>query len=89
MCFSVDKNIKYYTYNKTTGLFGKCYNSCEFCSIIIGYSYDSSYNCLACKDGYLPSYTYQGNYYKIDENAFKKNEPKIAENSTNSNFAKV
>ena len=51
--------------------------------------HDSSHNCLACKDGYLPSYTYHGSYYKIDENAFKKNDPKIVENPTNSNFAKV
>ena len=67
-CYSIDKLIKGYFYNKESKLFEKCYSSCDFCNST--YSDNSLHYCLSCSDNYLPSYKIPGNCYKIDDENF-------------------
>ena len=53
-----------YIFYSGSGIFQKCYSSCQFCSDISSSS--SSHNCLSCKEGYLISYEHLGNCYKYE-----------------------
>ena len=78
--YPINKLVKGYVYNDTTKYFEKCYHSCDFC-------YESSNNqlrhkCESCANGYLHSYAYPGNCYKL--NNLQINEEKI--NNGNENY---
>jgi len=65
-CYPNDQNFPYYIYNKTTDFFEKCYPKCIFCSLMSNLSSDTSQNCKVCENGYLRSYTFMGNCYKVE-----------------------
>ena len=68
LCYPIKMRIEGYIYNSTTKMFEACYSTCQFCSKKSEVSSASEHNCISCKDGYAPSYVYQGNCYKINEN---------------------
>ena len=65
-CYPNDQNFPNYIYNQTTNYFEKCYSRCKFCSLMEEISSSSSHNCKVCEEGYIRSYRYLGNCYKID-----------------------
>ena len=76
-CYANDQNMPNYIYDKDTKYFEKCYPSCKFCSKKASLSSNLEHNCLTCKEGYLKSYIYMGNCYKIEyplneSNIYKK-----------------
>ena len=80
-CYEIDKLIKGYLYNKETNLFEKCYSSCDFCLSIS--DDNSDHKCLACANGYLPSYNIVGNcYMNNDQNFITSSCSKYKVNST-------
>ena len=76
-CYSNDQNLPNYILNETTHYFEKCYPSCKFCRLNDEFSSSLKHNCMTCNEGYLKSYTYMENCYKIE---YPKN---------NSNFSKI
>ena len=81
-CYPINQLIKGYVYQSSTKMFVKCYSSCDFCTDI---SYDiSDHKCESCAEGYLPSYKYSGNCYKI--NGLQIDEEKKIESSSDGNF---
>ena len=88
-CYSKDQNIPNYIYNETTKYFEKCYNNCIFCSLIDELSSKKSQNCKACKEGYLKSYTFEGNCYPIEYPYNTSNYSKIINNSEDESFTQI
>ena len=81
-CYHIDKLIKGYIYNETNNLFEKCFHSCDFCyATSIN---ESEHNCESCAEGYLFSYQYKGNCYKIND--LQIDEEKKVENIINENY---
>ena len=81
-CYHIDKLIKGYIYNEGKNLFEKCFNSCDFCyATSIN---ESEHNCESCAEGYLFSYQYKGNCYKIND--LQIDEEKKVENINNENY---
>ena len=65
-CYSIDQNFPNYIYNKTTNKYEKCFPNCKFCNKNSELSTSSHQNCKVCDDGYMRSYTFLGNCYKIN-----------------------
>ena len=65
-CYPKSQLYKNYIYNSTTNYFEKFFFSCEFCSLMGSLSTQFNQNCLSCSEGYLKSYKYIGNCYKIN-----------------------
>ena len=64
ICYPINQLLKNHIYDEETNSFEDCYQSCDFCS---EKSEDSSnHKCESCAEGYLPSYIYEGNCYKIN-----------------------
>ena len=82
ICYPKTKIIKGYKYRESTNFFEKCYSSCDFCSETPGNNLN--HKCEACAEGYLPSYAYPGNCYKI--NGLQINEDKKVNNQNDENF---
>ena len=66
-CYPINQNFPNYIYDKTSNFFEKCYSTCIFCSTKNDNSSSSSHNCKVCEEGYLKSYRYLGNCYKIEK----------------------
>jgi hypothetical protein len=64
-CYPIEQNFPNYIYNQTSDFFEECYSTCKFCSLIGELCSHSSQNCKVCQDGYLRSYRFLGNCYKI------------------------
>jgi hypothetical protein len=64
-CFENGKLHKGYIYNENIHYFENCYSSCDFCSS--SSINDDEHKCLACANGYLPSYNNLGNCYSSDD----------------------
>jgi len=67
-CYPINMRVEGYIYNSTSKMFIKCYDSCQFCNKSSEESSSSEHNCESCKEGYIPSYQYLGNCYKVNEN---------------------
>ena len=74
--------VKGYIYNAGAHIFNKCYHSCDFCSE--SSEDNSSHKCNYCADGYLLSYAYPGNCYKL--NNLQIDEEKNVNINDNENF---
>ena len=86
-CYPINQNYPNYIYTKdNSNLFQKCYYKCKFCSEIGKLSSNNSQNCKICEDGYLRSYKFPGNCYKIEEQNNLANSPKIVTNRDDENF---
>ena len=84
-CYPNDQLVKGYIYNAGAHIFNKCYHSCDFCSES---SEDkSSHKCNYCADGYLLSYAYPGNCYKL--NNLQIDEEKNVNINDNENFYSI
>ena len=81
-CYPINHLVKGYKYNEQKNLFEKCYPSCEFC--FASSSNKSDHKCESCAEGYLFSYKYKGNCYKI--NNLNMNEVKTVSNINSINF---
>ena len=86
-CYPNNQMFKNYIYNSTTKYFEKCYKSCEFCSAMGSESPQLNHNCYSCSEGYLKSYEYIGNCYKINNN--ETNSDKIIINQEDTSFTIV
>ena len=86
-CYPNNQLFKKYIYNSVTKYFEKCYTSCEFCSTMESESSQSNHNCYSCSEGYLKSYEYIGNCYKINNNQI--NSDKIIINPKDISFTIV
>ena len=67
-CYPINTRVEGYIYNSSSNIFVKCYNSCQFCKKSFEESSSSDHNCESCKEGYIPSYKFLGNCYKINDN---------------------
>ena len=67
----------------------KCFHSCKFCSLRNSLSSNSQHNCLTCNEGYLRSYEYMGNCYKIEYPKNNSNYYKIVSNKDEENYTLV
>ena len=65
-CYPNDQNFPNYIFDNNTNYYEKCFPSCKFCSLKNSSSSNLQHNCLACNEGYLRSYKYMGNCYKIE-----------------------
>ena len=82
-CYPTNQLVKGYIYIEINNLFEKCYSSCEFC---FSSSVNSSaHNCISCAEGFLFSYKYKGNCYKLND--LQINEEKIVNNINNEKFS--
>ena len=88
-CYPNDQNFPNYINDLNTSYYEKCYSSCIFCSLKNLLSSNLSHNFLACNEGYLRSYEYMGNCYKIEYPYNKSNFYKIVNNSEEENFTLV
>lgn len=86
-CYPNNLILQKYVYNHTTNFFEKCYESCEFCSVMGDYSSQLNHNCLSCPEGYLKYFEYIGNCYKINEEDL--NFDKIINNVDDISFTRV
>ena len=84
-CYPINQLFKKYVYNSATKYFEKCYKTCDFCST--SENSQQKHNCLSCAQGYLRSYEYIGNCYKIKNN--ENNSDKIIINKNDERFTKV
>ena len=66
-CYPINMRVEGYIYNSASKMFIKCYDSCQFCKKSSEESSSSEHNCESCKEGYIPSYQYLGNCYKIND----------------------
>ena len=66
-CYPIDQFIDGYFYDSTLLSFEKCYFSCKFCTESVTVNPSSEHKCKICKEGFYPSYEYQGNCYSINE----------------------
>ena len=69
-CYPINMRVEGYIYNSSSKMFIKCYESCQFCKKSSEESSSSEHNCESCKDGYIPSYQYLGNCYKINDDEY-------------------
>jgi hypothetical protein len=67
-CYPINKTVEGYVYNLASNMLVKCYDSCQFCKKSFEESSSSEHNCESCKEGYIPSYQFLGNCYKINDN---------------------
>jgi len=82
-CYPINQLMKGYVYQSSNKMFVKCYSTCDFCTDI---SYDNSdHKCESCAEGYLSSYKYPGNCYKINE--LQIDEEKKVESKSDDSFA--
>ena len=88
-CYSNDQNIPDHILNETTNYFEKCYPSCKFCSKNEELSSSINHNCMKCNEGYLKSYTFMDNCYKIDYPKNNSNFSKIVRNETDEKYELV
>ena len=88
-CYPNDQNFPNYVYDSNTSYYEKCYSSCKFCSLRGLLSSKMNHNCLACKEGYLRSYEYMGNCYKIKYPYNESNTYKIINNVEEENYTIV
>ena len=88
-CISEEQNFPNYIYNQTNNLFKKCFHSCKFCSLIGELSSEFLQNCIVCKEGYLRSYIFPGNCYKIEFPQNFSNISKVINNIDDENFEVV
>ena len=88
-CYPVDQNFPNHIYNKTTNEFEKCFPNCKFCSKYNEINNQSEQNCKVCEDGYLRSYTFLGNCYKIDSTQNDSSISKIIKNIDDEEFEVV
>jgi len=86
-CYPNNQLFKNYIYNSATKYFEKCYKSCDFCSAMESESSILNHNCYSCSDGYLKSYEYIGNCYKINNNEIDSD--KIIINQKDTSFTIV
>ena len=86
-CYPNNQLFKNYIYNSATNYFEKCYKSCDFCSLMNSASSQENHNCFSCEKGYLRSYEYIGNCYKINSNVI--NSEKIIVNKNDESFTIV
>ena len=75
-----------YIYDDTSMYYEKCYPSCKFCSKKESLSSNLTHNCLTCREGYLKSYEYPGNCYKINDLYNNSNYKKIVNNQEDENY---
>ena len=64
-CYPKNLLIKGYVYDKDSNKFKKCFRSCDFC--LKSSTDNSEHFCESCAEGYLYSYEYPGNCYKIND----------------------
>jgi hypothetical protein len=88
-CYPNDQNMPNFIYDNTTGYYEKCFHSCKFCSKKESLSTNSEHNCLTCREGYLRSYEYPGNCYKIDNMYNNSNYKKIVNNREDESYTIV
>ena len=88
-CYPYDQNFPNYIYDSNTQYYEKCYPSCKFCSLKGSNSSNLKHNCLTCNEGYLRSYEYMGNCYKIEYPYNESNIFKIVNNSEEENYTIV
>ena len=88
-CYPNDQNFPNYIYDFTTNYYEKCYLSCKFCSLKGSSSSNLNHNCLTCNEGYLKSYSFMGNCYKIDYPLNKSNIYKIVSNQEDENYTVI
>ena len=86
-CYPNNQILENFVYNKTTNYFEKCYESCMFCSLMGELSSNDNHNCLSCSDGYIKSFEYIGNCYRLNEEDIIFD--KIINNIEDINFTKV
>ena len=65
-CFSVENTFEGYLHDSNGR--EKCYKTCQFCAKSEAFSSSSEHNCESCIEGYMPSYKFLGNCYKIPQN---------------------
>ena len=65
-CYPINQLFEGYIYDSTTQIFEKCYSSCKFCEEKANDNSSTDHKCKVCAEGYLPSYQYLGNCYKIN-----------------------
>ena len=65
-CFSVENTFEGYLHDSNGR--EKCYKTCQFCAKSEALSSSSDHNCESCIEGYMPSYKFLGNCYKIPQN---------------------
>ena len=87
-CYPNDQNFPNYIYDYSTSYYEKCYSSCKFCSLKGSLSSNLVHNCLTCNEGYLKSYEYMGNCYKI-EYPLNNSDTKIINNKENDSYSVV
>ena len=66
-CYSINNTVEGYIYNLASNMLEKCYDSCKFCKKSSEESSSSEHNCESCKEGYIFSYQFLGNCYKIND----------------------
>ena len=88
-CYPNDQNMPNFIYDNTTGYYEKCFHSCKFCSKKESLSTSSEHNCLTCREGYLKSYEYLGNCYKINNIYNNSNYKKIVNNREDESYTIV
>jgi len=86
-CYPNNQLFKKYIYNSVTNYFEKCYKTCDFCSAMESESSQLNHNCFSCSEGYLKSYEYIGNCYKINKNEMDSD--KIIINQKDTSFTIV